>query len=128
MSIRLEGDALAPFLHLMKQYDSFIMNKDVNGIMSLFVEDAETHSFGLHVNVDGRDALRQRFTDYFNSDQPFEADKSEPVVYQFGEAACLCVTLKVKGEKAADVRISVFLENHAGRWLIRHQHISKSPE
>lgn len=127
MSVRLTGEALAPFWHIVRQYDGYIRNKDVNGIMSLFVTDDEPHSFGLHVNLNHRDALRQRYIEYFDSDQPFESEMEEPVVYQFGEAACLCMMLKVKEVESPRVRITVFLENHSGQWLIRHQHISQSP-
>ncbi|MGI9273576.1 MAG: YybH family protein [Endozoicomonas sp.] len=127
MSIKLTGDALAPFRQLLKQYDSFIQNKDVSGIMSLFVEDDEPVSFGLHVNLDDRESLQKRFTEYFNSTEPFVAEYDDPIVYQFGEAACLCIMLRADGAVAPLIRTTVFLENHAGKWLIRHQHLSKSP-
>ncbi|MGI9281908.1 MAG: YybH family protein [Endozoicomonas sp.] len=127
MSVKLSGESLTPFLHIVKQYDHYIQTKDVHGIMSLFVTDDEPHSFGLHVNLNEREALRKRFTEYFDSSEPFEADMGEPTVYQFGEAACLCMILQVKGSEETRIRVTVFLENHSGQWLIRHQHISQSP-
>ena len=128
MSIKVTGDALAPFLELMKKYDHCIVNKDVDGLMSLFVHDDETHSFGLHVNLSSRVALRNRFQEYFDNNEVFEANKDEPTVFMFGEAACICTTLTVLSEIPVKIRISVFLENHSGEWLIRHQHVSRSPE
>ncbi|WP_422472844.1 nuclear transport factor 2 family protein [Endozoicomonas sp. ALB032] len=128
MSVKLSGDSLTPFLHIVKQYDHYIQTKDVRGIMSLFVTDDEPHSFGLHVNLNEREALRQRLTDYFNAGESFSAEfKAEPVVYHYGEAACLCMMLPVKGSEGAHIRVTIFLENHSGQWLIRHQHISQSP-
>ncbi|WP_257281551.1 MULTISPECIES: nuclear transport factor 2 family protein [unclassified Endozoicomonas] len=132
MSVKLSGESLTPFLHIVKQYDHYIQSKDIRGIMSLFVTDDEPHSFGLHVNLNERKTLEQRFTDYFNAGESctaaFEAGKSEPIVYHFGEAACLCMMLPVKGFEDTRIRVTIFLENHCGQWLIRHQHISPSPD
>ena len=128
MSTRLSGEALAPFLHIVKQYERCIQSKDVEGMMSLFVSDNEPHSFGLHVNLDSRKALQDRYSDYFSTSDGFEPETEEPIVYQFGEAACMCMQLNLKGMEKPKVRVTVFLENHTGQWLIRHQHFSPSPE
>ena len=128
MSIRLSGEALAPFLTIVKQYERCIQNKDVDGMMSLFVDDEEPHSFGLHVNLNDRKAMQDRYSDYFESEDGFEAESEEPIVYLFGEAACMCMKLNLKGMNKPKIRVTVFLENHAGQWLIRHQHFSPSPE
>lgn len=128
MSTRLSGGALAPFLHIVRQYERCIHSKDVDGMMSLFVDDEEPHSFGLHVNLDNRKALQNRYIDYFESVDGFESESEEPIVYQFGKAACMCMQLNLKGVDKPRIRVTVFLENHAGQWLIRHQHFSPSPE
>ncbi len=128
MSIKLTDDALAPFQTLMKKYDDYITARDVNGLLSLFVHDDETHSFGLHTNLSSRVALRNRFQEYFENNEVFEAEKEEPTVFLFGEAACICTALTVKSDIPVKIRVTVFLENHSGEWLIRHQHLSRSPE
>ena len=128
MSTRLTGEALAPFIHIIRQYERCIREKDVDGMMSLFVDDNEPHSFGLHVNLNSRPAIEQRYNEYFNSESGCEHEIDEPVVYLFGEAACMCTQLSTKGHDQPKVRITAFLENHSGQWLIRHQHFSPSPE
>ncbi|MET4693427.1 YybH family protein [Endozoicomonas lisbonensis] len=128
MSTRLEGEALAPFLHIIRQYERCIKDKDVDGMMSLFVDDNEPHSFGLHVNLNSRSDIEQRYNDYFSSEDGFVSETEAPVVYLYGEAACMCTQLNVKGYDHPKVRVTAFLENHSGKWLIRHQHFSPSPE
>ncbi|MRI31646.1 hypothetical protein EOPP23_01385 [Endozoicomonas sp. OPT23] len=128
MPIKLTDDALAPFLELMKKYDHYMTNRDLESLMSLFVHDDEPHSFGLHRDLSSRVALKNRFKEYFENNEVFEAEKGEPTVFLFGEAACICTTLKAKADIPVKIRVTVFVENHSGEWLIRHQHLSRSPE
>lgn len=127
MSIRVTGDALAPFLQILKDFEIYSQEKDINGMINRFAPDNDILSFGRFANKYDKPELKDHISDYFQHHSPYPSDYKKVVVYQYGEAACLCALVKGIYQQP-DIRITLFLENHEGRWLIRHRHHSLSPE
>ena len=128
MSVRITGDALAPFLQILKDFEIYSEDKDVDSMMRRFVPDEDILSFGRLANKFDKAELKQHITDYFKHHDGRPSEYKKVVVYQFGEAACLCALAKAHEEGLSDLRITLFLENHEGQWFIRHRHYSYSPE
>ena len=128
MSVRVTGEALAPFLKLLQDFETYSKNKDVKGMMSRFVSDDDIISFGRLGNKYEKPELKAHIENYFNHNEGDKPEYKKVVVYQYGEAACLCAVIDGKKKNRPDVRISLYLENHEGQWLIRHRHHSVSPD
>lgn len=126
MSVRVTGDALAPFLQILKDFEVYSKEKDVSSMIGRFVPDEDIISFGRLANKFDKTGLRDHITEYFAHNDAFIPDYRKVVVYQYGETACLCALAKGK-DSPAEIRITLFLENHEGQWLIRHRHHSTLP-
>ncbi len=127
MTTRVPEDAMAPFLEILKHFEISSKEKDVGSMMSHFVPEEDIVSFGKRANTMSRSALKQHMTDYFQKNEAGNPDFKDIVVYQFGEAACMCLIMGQNKPNQPDIRVTLFLENHEGQWLIRHRHHSPLP-
>ena len=96
--------------------------------MCKFVADDDISSFGFLADISSKTELEQHWRDYFGTHSPDENEEENYTVYIYGEAACLCLTNHPKNNNGKVRRLTLFLENHSGAWLIRHRHHSYAPQ
>ncbi|PJE78942.1 hypothetical protein CI610_02106 [invertebrate metagenome] len=127
MGKRLTGKALKPFEELLAFIDQASEQKDTAAMMSCFVSENDIISFGHTASLNSRSELEQHWKNYFKDHTPDYSRKRTVVVYQSGSAACMCITQYFEETQSKTERITLFLENHHGQWLIRHRHHSPCP-
>ncbi len=64
---------------------------------------------------------------FFDSGTIVELLSENLAVCQFGDAACMVVTVRYSDNPQPGVRASFFLEKHLLQWKIRHIHFSTNP-
>ena len=125
MSTQITGKALAPFKQLIHDLDQGFREQNIHKIMSKFVPDNDVYSFGLVRDNDSKPALERHWQAQFGNYKASGNREEHYTVYVYGEAACLCLAHRIEGSSSAYTRLTLFLENHNGAWLIRHRHHSQ---
>ncbi len=128
MSTWVTGESLAPFKKLIHDIGEAFREKNISKAMSKFVADDDVTSFGFLADIHNKSELEQHWEEYFRNHDATEKGEEEYTVYQYGEAACLCLSHKAKDSDTPEKRLTLFLENHNGAWLIRHRHHSYAPQ
>ena len=128
MNSRVTGESLAPFQQLINDMRQAFKEKDARKAMRKFVADDDVLSFGFLADISSKSELEQHWHEYFDSHSPDSQGKENYTVYVYGEAACLCLTYHPKSTNEKIRRLTLFLENHSGAWLIRHRHHSYAPQ
>ncbi|WP_263081144.1 nuclear transport factor 2 family protein [Endozoicomonas sp. Mp262] len=128
MTTQVTGEALAPFKKLIHDIEQAFREKDIRKAMAQFVPDADITSYGFLSDIYNKNELEQHWVDYFKGHEIAEKSEENYTVYMYGEAACLCLTYTSRDSGTPKKRMTLFLENHNGAWLIRHRHHSYSPQ
>ncbi|MFK0569901.1 nuclear transport factor 2 family protein [Endozoicomonas sp.] len=128
MTSQVTGEALAPFKQLIHDIGQAFKEKDISKAMAKFVAEDDITSFGLYADINSKSELEQHWKDYFSAHEFMSKIEERYTVYVYGEAACLCLTHKAENSNDRTKRMTLFLENHNGAWLIRHRHHSFVPE
>ncbi len=127
MTTQVTGEALAPFKRLIHEMGQAFKEKDISKAMAKFVADEDVCSFGFYADINNKSELEQHWKDYFKDHDSASKSEEHYTVYVYGTAACLCLTHKAEGSGEPMKRLTLFLENHNGAWLIRHRHHSFVP-
>lgn len=128
MFTRVTEEAMAPFHHIIQQIKKHSKARDIRGMLKYFVPDEELVSFGVEANINRKSDLEQHWENFFRAHEPVHSEYKDIVVYQASNAACMTLLNTYPDLNGPDMRITLYLENHQGEWLIRHRHHSWSPE
>ena len=129
MTSQVTGESLAPFKQLIHDIGQAFKEKNISRAIAKFVADDDISSFGFLADIDNKSELEQHWVNYFKDHETTLLKSEEHYkVYVYGEAACLCLTHRPESSNDPAKRLTLFLENHNGAWLIRHRHHSYSPK
>ena len=128
MTSQVTGESLAPFKKLVTDIGDAFREKNIHKAMAKFVPDEDITSFGFLADINNKSELEKHWEDYFSNHDATEKGETNYTVYQYGEAACLCLRHTAKNRDLPEKRLTLFLENHNGAWLIRHRHHSYVPQ
>jgi ketosteroid isomerase-like protein len=120
---------LEEFEKLLKQYNEYFYNRDIESLRNMYVADGHVIYFDNHANCDSSEieVHLSKIQEFFSNGTIVELDYENLTVYQFGNAACMVVTVRYSNNPKPGVRSSFFLERHDGEWKIRHIHFSTDP-
>ena len=122
-------DKLEEFEQLLKQYNQCFYERDIESLRNMYVPDGNVIYFDNHANSDssGIEAHLTKVKEFFDNGSIVQLLSENLAVYQFGDAACMIVTLRYSNNPKPGVRASFFLEKHLLQWKIRHIHFSTDP-
>ena len=120
---------LEEFEQLLRQYNQCFYNRDLESLRNMYVSDGNVIYFDNHANCDSSEIETHltKVQEFLASGTVVELNYENLVVYQFGEAACMVVTVRYSNNPQPGVRASFFLEKHLLQWKIRHIHFSSDP-
>lgn len=120
---------LEEFEQLLRQYNRCFYNRDIESLRNMYVADGNIVYFDNHANCDSSEIEIHltKVKEFFANGTIVELNFENLAVYQFGDAACMVVTVRYSSNPRPGIRASFFLEKHFGQWKIRHIHFSTDP-
>ncbi len=120
---------LEEFEELLKQYNQCFYNRDIKSLKDMYVSDGNVIYFDNHANCDSSEieVHLTKVQEFFSKGSIVKLNYENLVVYQFGNAACMIVTLRYSSNPKPGVRSTFLLEKYYQQWKIRHIHFSTDP-
>ena len=125
----MKTDNLEEFEQLLRQYNQCFYERDIESLRNMYVPDGNVIYFDNHANCDSSniEIHLAKVEEFFDKGSIVELLSENLTVYQFGDAACMVVTVRYSSNPQPGVRASFFLEKHLLQWKIRHIHFSTDP-
>ncbi len=125
----MKTSKLEEFEQLLRQYNQCFYDRDLQSLRNMYVPDGNVIYFDNHANCDSSE-IEEHLTkvkEFLAKGTVVKLNHENLAVYQFGDAACMVVTVRYSNNPKPGVRASFFLEKHQQQWKIRHIHFSTDP-